>query len=358
MLFMRLVAVFVCCSLFFVGQGVAQNAPSQDQTSLSQDQNSKNWRFAHPDAFLVGSIHPKALVQSPVIEELVKMAMPKDASGSQTAAQTAAMFNLAKGLLSGVNEVRFSLIQTATSEPGKPKTDFVALVDGHFDESILTLLMANQPATSEKPTFRRIDANTLLIGQGASLEKAALRMTQVDPKLRSRAFEGTETLAMNDLWISGQIPENPIALLSDGLPLPGGLKAPTSPDISKSLRSVAFGLSLREGIDGELILQTTTAQMADALVKEALKSIQEKPNALSRLIGARAEGPTAHFTLNVPRSIAIESIRAAIQQRNNSLAANTVAPQPLEPAKPVRRAVVIEGLDEGPREISLPQQTH
>src|SRR6478736_2780467 len=105
MLFMRLLAVFVSCSLLVAGQGIAQNAPPLDHTA-------KDWRFAHPDALLVGSIHPKTLVESPVIEELLKLAVTKDSSDAKAAAQTGAMFNLAKGLLSGVNEVRFSLIQT------------------------------------------------------------------------------------------------------------------------------------------------------------------------------------------------------------------------------------------------------
>jgi hypothetical protein len=345
MLFMRLLAVFVSCSLIVVGQSGAQN-------TRPQDQQQKDWRFAHPDALLVGAIHPKALVESPVMEELLKQWGPKDAS----AAQTAAMLGMAKGLLSGINEIRFSLTQTATNEPGKPKTDVVALVDGHFDESVLALIMANQASNPDKPGFRRVDPNTLLIGKSAALDQAAQRMMQSEPKLRSRAFEGTETLASNDIWISGQVPENPFALLTDGMPLPGGLKPPTIPELSKSLRRIAFGLSLREGIDGELVLQTATAEMAQALVKEALKSIEEKPNAMSRLIGARAEGTTAHFTLNVPRSIALESIRAAMAQ-SKSLAANTAAPQPLDAPTPVRHTVVIEGLDEGTREVPLTQQT-
>ncbi len=340
MLFMRLLAVFVSCSLFAVGQGVAQG---------TQDSPQSDWRFAHPDALLVGSIHPKALIESPILQEALTQSGPKDASG----AQTAAMLGLAKGLLSGINEIRFSLIQTPTAEPGKPKTDFLALIDGRFDENVLTLMMANQASTPGKATFRRIDANTLLIGQGDSLEQAALRMTQSEPKLRSRAFEGTETLVTNDFWISGQVPENPVALLTDGMPLPGGIKPPATPDVTKNLRRIALGISLRDGVDGELVLSTTTAEMADALVKEALKAIEQQTNPLSRLVGARAEGAAANFTLNVPRSLALEAIRTA--SNSKTVAA---APQPLEPAKPVHHAVVIQGLEEGTREVPLPQQSH
>jgi hypothetical protein len=182
-------------------------------------------------------------------------------------------------------------------------------------------------------------------------------MTQSEPKLRSRAFEGTETLVSNDFWISGQIPENPIALLTAGMPVPGGINLPASPDLTKNLRRIAIGLSLRDGIDAELVLKTTTPEMAEALVKEILKSIEEKPNPLSRLVGAHAEGATAHFTLDVPRSMAVESIRATMDQQKN-LAASTTVPQPLDPPKPMHHAAVIQGLDDGPREVQLPQQTH
>lgn len=343
MLFMRVLAVFVLCSLLLSAQSPARDKPQKD------------WRFAHPDALLVGSIHPKALIESPVIEEVLKQSGSKDAS----AAQTMAMLNLAKGLLSGIDEVRFSLVQTA-GESGKSKTDIVALVDGHFEEGILGLMTASQATTPDKATFRRIDPNTLLIGQGASLEAAAQRMTQSEPKLRSRAFEGTETLVSNDFWISGRVPENPFALLTDSMPFPGGLKPPSTPDLSKNLRRIALGISLREGIDGELVLQTATAEMAEALVKEMLTSIEQKPNPVSRLIGARADGTTAHFTLNLSRSLTLEAIHTAMTQRQ-SLAVNT-NPQPLDPPKPLvpvkTRTIVIEGLDEGPREVALPQQTH
>lgn len=331
---MRILVLFVSCSLLVAAQ---ESAP-------------KDWRFAHPDALLVGAIHPKALIESPILAEAIQQAAPKDASG----AQVTAMLGLAKGLFAELNEVRFSVIQTG--EPGKQKLDFVALVDGKFDEGILGLMMANQKSPNGVDV-RRLDPNTLLIGDGASLEKAALRMTQTEPKLRSRAFEGAEKLATNDFWISGQIPENPFALLTGAMPLPGGLTPPSALNVAQGLRRIALGLSLRDGIDGELVIETTTAAMAESLVKEALKSITEKPSAMSRLIGARAEGATAHFTLNIPRALALEEIRSAAQQRT-AVAANSSAPQPLEPPKPVRKAVVIQGLDQGPLEVPLPQQPH
>lgn len=337
---MRILALFVSCSLILAAQEPAQ----------------PDWRFAHPDAILVGAIRPKALIDSPILEEALKQGTSKEASSTQTMA----MVNLVKGLLSEIKEVRFSVVQTG--EHGKQKLDVVALIDGKFEEGILGLMMANTKSPNGTGT-RRIDATTLLIGEGASLEQAAMRMTQSAPKLRSRAFEGAETLATNDLWISGRIPEDPFGLpglLGAALP---EMPLPPAADFTKNLRRIAFGLSLRDGVDGELVLQTAAPELAESLVKEALKTITQQPGAaMSRLIGARVEGATAHFTLNVPRTLALEEIRNAAQQRTR-VVANANAPQPLEPPKPVRRTIVIQGLEEGTREVPLvkeplTQETH
>ncbi len=63
-------------------------------------------------------------------------------------------------MLGGITEVRFSMFDNGTPEP-----DMVALISGRVDDAMLGML----PQSSTK--YRRIDANTILFGNGHSIEK-------------------------------------------------------------------------------------------------------------------------------------------------------------------------------------------
>ena len=275
-------------------------------------------RFAHPDATLVGTIHPAALLNSPLLASAMTSASPNDPSA-------AAMVAMAKGVLGGIKEIRFSLMDNGTPEP-----DVVAVIDGQFDEAMLAAL------GQASAMYRRLDAHTILFGNGPSLEKAAARVAQTTPVLQPRVLAGTDPLAAYDVWISGRIPNLPA-----GLPgLPGGFKL--------DVRGVALGLSLRDNIDMELALEAASPAAAEALLKTAHEAELSQPQQLQGVLRSFADGSTARFRMNLPQALAMEALRAPSAPLTASV------PQPLPPpAKPRRATVLIQGLDDGPREIPL-----
>lgn len=306
---MRKLILFVSCSLLLMGQEKVAPATEQD------------WRFAHPEATLVGGIRPQALLQSPLLEEALKQ------NGQNP--QNQAMFAMARSILSGITEVRFSIIDT-----GNQNMEAIALVQGHLDDAVVGMMAQG------KASLRRLDANTLLMGDAAALDLAEKRMHQTEPMLRSRVLEGTDSLASHDFWLAGQIPAGQV---------PAGLNL--------NLRSIAVGLSIREGIQGELAMQTATAAMAEALIKEALKAESQQPTKFKGMFRTFVDGTTAHFTIDVPRDLALDVMRTGVTTQRSVAQSN--APQPLPPAAPAppqRHTILIQGLDEGTREIPLQSQ--
>jgi len=283
-----------------------------------------DWSFAHPDATLVGGIRPSGVLNSALVREAITGAQGKDPSA-------AAMVAMATGMLGGITEVRFSLLDNGTPEP-----DVVALILGRVDDAMLGML----PQASTK--YRRIDANTILFGNGDSLDKAAERMMQGTPLLRSAVLAGTETLETHDFWLSGKVPDLAKAIPTGSLPIASALPA-------LNFRNVAFGLSAHDNIEMELTLQAATAAMAQSLLKTAHDAEAMQPAQFKGMLQSFVDGNTAHFRLNIPKEIALEAMRA----RMAPPAAAAVEPLPTRTAPQQRAVVRIQGLDGGPVEIPL-----
>ena len=234
-----------------------------------------------------------------------------------------AMIGMAKSTLSGIREIRFSLLDNGTPEP-----DVVALIEGHFDESLIAML------GQADAKYRRMDNNTFLFGNGPSLEKAAARMALTTPLLQPRALAGTEALASYDLWLSGNLPD---------LAMVKGLKL--------DVRGLALGLSLHDNLEMELAMDTPSPAAAEALLKSAHEAEAAQPVQYRGMLRSFADGNTARFRVNVPREAALEAMRTRTASPTVT-ASNT--PQPLSVApKPRRSTILIQGLEGGPREIPL-----
>lgn len=266
-----------------------------------------DWRFAHPDSTLVGSVRPGALMDSSLLASAWTVASPNDP-----------MLAMAKGLASGIKEIRFSLLDNGTPEP-----EVIALMEGTFDDATLAVL-----GTQGK--YRRIDANTILVGNGPSLAAAEARMHQATPLLQPRVLARTEALADYDLWISGKLPV-----------------LPATKGLNLDLRGLALGLSLRGNVEMELVLEAPTAAAAQALLKTVHEAEAAQPANMRGLLQSFADGNTARFHLNVLQSVAMEALRPA------TLTAEAKAPPPIPTPQPRRATIKIVGLDDGPREIPL-----
>jgi hypothetical protein len=313
-------------SSFLLGSAAFAQAPAQD------------WRFAHPGATLVGGFRLKAVLDSPLVNSLIKEATAKDPS-------TGMMVGLMRSAVGGVTEVRFSI-----RDMGKGKDpDVLALVTGVVDDAIAGAL--TQGKAQDKVEVRRIDANTLLVGEGQSLEDAVARLSKPATGLQARALDRSKALADHDLWIAGTLPELP------------GMTVP----MLNTLRGLALGMSLQSDLRIELALDMDAAKTAEDLVSLVRVSQKQQP-ALGAALQSEVDGSTARFRMMLPGDQVMQAFKQGLDQGGgaksplaglfgSSLGSNSLptfksnAPEPAAQPKPKQGTIKIYGLDEGTREI-------
>ena len=249
------------------------------------------------------------------------------------------MVGLVLQSLDRVSEIRFSV-----RDMGKGKDpDFLALVTGQLDEASLTSMAKG------RARVHRIDADTVLVGEGQSLEDAFLRMSKPATGLQARALDRSKALANNDLWIAGTLPALPMTV-----------------PVLDSLRSLALGISAQSDLRIEVALETATPKMAEDLVSSARRTQMEQP-ALGAALQSEVDGSTARFRFVMPGDQVIQAVQQAVANRGaqpslpsflgqSAVAPGAVASDPAAPAKPKRDTVIIYGLEGGPREIKPEQR--
>lgn len=317
-------------SSFLIASTVFAQAPAQD------------WRFAHPGATLVGGFRLKAVLNSPLMNSLIAQATTKDPS-------TGMMVGMIRSAVGGVTEVRFSV-----RDMGKGKEpDVLALVTGVVDDAIAGAITQGKP--QDKTEVRRIDANTLLIGEGQSLDEAVARMSKPATGLQARALDRSKTLADHDLWIAGTIPEIP------NMTIP----------MLESLRGLALGISLQSDLKVEVALDLDNAKTAEDLVSSVRRSQVKQPG-LGAALQSEADGSTAHFRMMLPGDQVIQAVKQGMEQNGAApsplaglfgtsfgsealptfkSSSNSLTPAPAAPPKQKQGTIKIYGLDEGTREI-------
>jgi hypothetical protein len=316
---MRSLALISC---FLIGSTAFAQVPSQD------------WRFAHPGATLVGGFRIRAVLDSPLVNQLISEATSKDPS-------TGMMVGMIRSAVGGVSEVRFSI-----RDMGKGKDpDVLALVTGPLDEATVTAMAQG------KAEVHRIDANTLLLGEGQSLEAAVARMSKPATGLQARSLDRSKALADHDLWVAGTLPEIP------NMTIP----------MLNSLRGLALGISLQRDLRLELALDMDSAKTAEDLVSAARRSQTQQPG-LGAALQSEVDGSTARFRMMSPADQVIQAVRQGMEQGGGAKSPlagllgqslptfKSTTPQPAAQPNP-KGTIKIYGLDEGTRESqSQPRQ--
>jgi hypothetical protein len=297
-------------------------------------QSNQDWRFAHPGATLIGGFRVKAVLDSPLVNNLIAQGTAKDPSSG-------VIVSMVRAALGGVSEVRFSV-----RDMGKGKDpDVLALVNGVLDDATVSMM------TQGKTAVHRIDANTLLVGEGQSLADAVTRLSKPATGLQARAIDRSKALAGYDLWLAGTLPELPMTL-----------------PVLESLRGVALGISAQNDLRIEVDLETANAKAAEDLVSAARKSQVQQPG-LGAALQSEVDGSTARFRFVMPGDQVIQAVKQSMEQggAQSPLAglfgtsfgsgalptfkSTTPAAAPAAPAQPKRDTIRIYGLDEGTREI-------
>jgi len=314
---MRSLRTFALISSLTVSAALAQvsQVPAQD------------WRFAHPGATLVGGFRVKATLDSPLVNALIAQATAKNPSAGP-------IVQMMKAALGGVTEVRFSV-----RDMGKGKDpDVLALVSGVLNDAAANALMQGKSKTS----VHRIDANTLLVGEGESLAGAVDRMSKPAVGLQARALTSSKDLSKNDLWIAGALPALPMTL-----------------PLLDSLRGIALGISAQADLRMEIALETASPKIAEDMVSSARRSQAQQPG-LGAALQSEVDGSTARFRFMMEGNQVIQAVQQAIENQAAPSALTGLLGQPTpvfqsnetaKSGKPKRDTVVIYGLEDGPREI-------
>src|SRR5581483_8129930 len=197
-----------------------------------------------------------------------------------------------------------------------------------------------------KVTLRRVDANTLLMGEGPSVEQAAARMRKPVAGLHARALDRGKALANYDLWVAGSLPEMPLTI-----------------PVLDSMRSSALGIGAQSDLRIEVAIETASPKMADDLVAEARKAQMRQP-ALGAALQSEVDGSTARFRFVMPGDQVVQAVQQAMAngmapspfsgllgQGGARTSARPQTPVVAEPPPPQRDTIVIYGLEGGPREI-------
>jgi hypothetical protein len=299
--------LLVLLALVLPAIAVAQHAP-----------DPADWRFAHPASTLAGSVRVKALLESPLLAAALEEATAQDPA-------VAAMAGMAKNAAAQITEIRFSLM-----EMGAGQMDALILVSGQFDGQLATML------SEGKLQSLRLDPDTVLLGTEPSLSEAASRMAAPPGMLKNRALARAATALNHDLWIAGNLPESSM-----------------TSGFNENLRGMALGLTLREDLAFELMLDAESQVMAENLVRQAVAAAELQPQLKSRL-QALVSDTTAHFRLTVPGDEVLTAIREVapmIPQAGNPAPRESASFPP--PPPPRRNTIVIQGLGDSPREIPV-----
>ncbi|MGH9593144.1 MAG: hypothetical protein ACRD5L_08635 [Bryobacteraceae bacterium] len=275
----------------------------------------QDWRFAQPGATLVGGVRLEALLQSPILNTVIEQATAKDPSMT-------AMVGMVRGALSGVSDVRFSVLDTGAGKD----PEVLTLVTGRMDDAAATALSKNQLKVY------RVDANTLLLGQGDAMADAIKRLSEPPPASQNRAVLRGKSLAGYDLWIAGTLPVMPMTAALGDL-----------------LHGLALGLSMQDDLRVELALDTGSPQMAEDLIHKVREAQRENPAAGAATLLTNVDGATARFRLSVEKSVVLQALQEAIA--NGGISALSAAAPKFKEKEPVSKPITIYGLDEGPREI-------
>ncbi len=279
----------------------------------------QDWRFAQPGATLVGSIHVDALLKSSILNTMIEQAVDKDPAKT-------AMVGMMRGVLSGVSEVRFSMLDVGAGK----NPEVLTLVTGRMDDA------AAKALSQGMVTVHRVDANTLLLGEGDSLAEAIRRLDEPAPALQNRGVERGKSLVGYDLWIAGTLPSLPMTAALGDL-----------------LHGLALGFSLQDDLRAEVALDTGSAQMAEELIRKAREAQREQPAGSTIALLTDVDGSTARFRVSVEKSVVLQAMQEAVANVTPMLSS---APK-FKEKEPVRKTIMIYGLDDGTREID-PTKAH
>jgi hypothetical protein len=310
-----------------------------------------DWRFADPSAQLIGGVDVQGLVASPLFKGAMDQVTAKMGDAAPVAQMTL-------GALGGISQVYFSI--TAR----KDNADSLMMIKGTLDDTTAKAFLqgatqgaaaAQTAKTGPKPPqmdLARIDESTILIGTPSLLPAAVRRLQRPAPAQLNPLVARTASLAGNDLWIVGTLPDIPE--IASAAAMIGGV------------RGLAFGLSARQDLRLLIALDLASAAVAEQMatqVRTSADDVRKTQKGPDVKIDTQVDGATLRVTLAMDGGEILKALNERLKDglpTPGALFGGNPAPAaPKKPAAPQGpKTIRIYGLDDGPKEITVPPGQH
>ncbi len=331
--------------------------------ALAQDDNV--WQFALPTTKAIVGVNWRRIADSPLArslkQELAEQHLPVDRFSS---------------FLHGVDEILVASPGKQADDPEDKQPPVLIRLSGRFQAEEVQKLFAGKGARVQSYNARRIyrqtsngdmaatllDEHTILMGDSESLF-AALTRLEWPAQPAGALFDRAAKLRKDyDVW--ALFATTPAALAGGNMP-----NLPFLDD----LRGMELALGVHDGLDLHIALETDSDATAVKLAGELhkiLKLVEKQkqkgadPRQMAQLTEAAKKIQISPDQTRVQVALRLSaeelerSIKEAAARRRMKPPSDAVAItiKPSAPAPPQRRTIRIEGLDDGPREISMPGQ--
>jgi hypothetical protein len=274
------------------------------------------WRIFHNGTALAGGFNVKAWREAGMLVKLIDQLKAAGAAGGW------------ESFLPLVEELDEAwILLDSASKQAEP----VVLLSGRFKNPIWKSMLSNSQSLA--------GANAVLVGNRLAVAAARRRLALPGP-LSKLALEAEAISKDNDIWMTG-IPRL--------MPRSAREQAGAAGAITDTIQRFSLTVNVREKLAGNISLQTATPEAAEQLL------------AMYRLIETQAAAANAKEWEPIAKALTVESDASTLRVRflvDPSELAPVVAkrmkaaPAGAGPMAP-RKNIVIQGLEDGPREIPL-----
>ena len=264
------VVLFTCSVIW--GQAPAGQEPAPAAPKLMQPGEVSaplDWRFAPPNASLLGGIEVQKLLRAPLLAELLT-------EGSQGDPNATMLVGMLQVMLMQVDRIQFAAIDNGTNTP-----DGVFLVTGTLDDGLFQLLSSSSQQQAQAPDgipvpekpwdWRRIGPQSILFGVADMLDSAQTRTGAPEVLPAEQGVQLNQLLSPDqDVWISGMVPD-----------------APATAGVNQQIDGFALGLNFGDNLNIEAAAIIPDPAQAQAMLGLLQAMISLQPNQFA--------GPRASF---------------------------------------------------------------
>jgi hypothetical protein len=275
------------------------------------------------------------------------------------------------GMLKDIDEAVIASPGKQPDDPEDKQAPVLIRVSGRFPTGDFERMMAAQGAHAQlyrqKRVYRQkkdsdmavtlVDERTFLLGDAPSVFAALDRLEWPSPSANPLVANAAKLREDCDIWALFAVAPTELA----------GRLAPDLPLI-EDVRGLELGVSLRNGLDMRLGLDTdseaSATKLADELrkgLKLAAKDLQQGADrvksadlaAAAKKIQIAADKSMVRLTLRLDAGELERGLAEAARRRRAALAAVAVTLPARPPHVAPKQTIRIEGLDDGPKEIPL-----